>query len=75
MRDPMFKHPEFGHEELIRWTLEKMPPANPPGIAYAYSNFGYCLLGRVIEKMQRAVPMRSSSGRMCSHPAERRDGG
>lgn len=51
MRDPMFKHPEFGHEELIRWTLEKMPPANPPGIAYAYSNFGYCLLGRVIEKI------------------------
>ena len=28
-----------------------MPLDHEPGTAYAYSNFGYCLLGRVIEKV------------------------
>ena len=49
--DPMFKKPGLDHAELIRWTLETRPPENEPGAAYAYSNFGYCLLGRVIEKL------------------------
>ncbi|MGI9239950.1 MAG: serine hydrolase domain-containing protein [Verrucomicrobiales bacterium] len=49
--DPMFKHPNLDHAELIRWTLETRPPVSRPGTAYAYSNFGYCLLGRVIEKL------------------------
>jgi len=48
--DPMFRKNTLGHQELIEWTLEKLPPNNPPGKKYAYSNFGYCLLGRVIEK-------------------------
>src|ERR1035441_4251002 len=34
-RDPMFSH----------------PLTHPPGQHYAYSNFGYCVLGRVIEKL------------------------
>ncbi len=58
--DPMFR------PLLIARTLDTEPPAGPaliirymlrqkldfdPGARYAYSNFGYCLLGRVIEKV------------------------
>ena len=48
--DPMFRHPELDHRELIATTLREHPLKNVPGSSYAYSNFGYCLLGRVIEK-------------------------
>jgi CubicO group peptidase (beta-lactamase class C family) len=37
--------------EIISWTLDNMPLRNEPGTNYAYSNFGYCILGRVIEKI------------------------
>jgi CubicO group peptidase (beta-lactamase class C family) len=47
--DPMFYKPELIHDELIAWTLQNQPLQNEPGTHYAYSNFGYCLLGRVIE--------------------------
>jgi CubicO group peptidase (beta-lactamase class C family) len=50
-RDPMFSHPAMNHAELITWTLANRPLDNPPGQHYAYSNFGYCVLGRVIEKL------------------------
>lgn len=49
--DPMFMHAAMGHRELIAWTLKNQPLVNEPGQAYAYSNFGYCLLGRVIESV------------------------
>lgn len=48
-RDPMFLHPGMNQAELISWTLDSLPLANPPGERYGYSNFGYCVLGRVIE--------------------------
>lgn len=47
--DPMFQNLELDQHDLIRKTLAEMPPDNLPGSTYAYSNFGYCLLGRVIE--------------------------
>lgn len=50
-RDPMFMNQDLKHRELINWTLEHMPLTSPPGQSYAYSNFGYCILGRVIEKL------------------------
>ncbi|MGY3585995.1 CubicO group peptidase (beta-lactamase class C family) [Bradyrhizobium sp. USDA 4341] len=50
-RDPMFMNQGLTHRELINWTLEHMPLTGPPGESYAYSNFGYCILGRVIEKL------------------------
>ena len=49
--DPMFMHPAMGHRELIAWAIANQPLAHAPGTSYAYSNFGYCILGRVIEKI------------------------
>jgi len=49
--DPMFAHQDMDHQHLIAWTLENLPLSQHPGTRYAYSNFGYCLLGRVIEKI------------------------
>jgi CubicO group peptidase (beta-lactamase class C family) len=49
IRDPMFRNPGMNHEELISWTLDSVPLTNPPGQLFAYSNFGFCLLGRVVE--------------------------
>jgi N-acyl-D-amino-acid deacylase len=41
---PLPIHPQ----QIIRYTMGK-PLDFDPGAAYAYSNFGYCVLGRVIE--------------------------
>lgn len=49
--DPMFEKPEFNHTQLIAWTLRTHPLRFPPGEKYATSNFGYCVLGRVIERV------------------------
>lgn len=50
-RDPMFLNPKMNHRELIAWTLKNLPLEHTPGTHYEYSNFGYCLLGRIIEKV------------------------
>lgn len=49
--DPMFANPDMSHAELISWAIGARPLTHPPGTHYAYSNFGYCVLGRVIEKL------------------------
>jgi CubicO group peptidase (beta-lactamase class C family) len=49
--DPMFRNPGMNHKQLITWAVDKVPLEYPPGVHYAYSNFGYCILGRVIEKL------------------------
>ena len=49
--DPMFHDPQLSQHELIAFTLRTRPLDHPPGENYAYSNFGYCVLGRVIEKI------------------------
>jgi N-acyl-D-amino-acid deacylase len=58
--DPMFRPlaiardvgspPPAGQEAIIRYMLGR-PLDFSPGQRYAYSNFGYCLLGRVIESV------------------------
>ena len=49
--DPMFEHPDLDHHDLILRTLKDHKLEHAPGTHYSYSNFGYCLLGRVIEKL------------------------
>jgi CubicO group peptidase (beta-lactamase class C family) len=49
--DPMFRFNSWDQAKLIGWTLENLPLTSPPGQHWAYSNFGYCLLGRVIEQV------------------------
>jgi len=49
--DPMFSNNNMNYRELIAWTLENLRLAGSPGTKFAYSNFGYCLLGRIIEKI------------------------
>jgi CubicO group peptidase (beta-lactamase class C family) len=49
--DPMFRNPGMNHKQLIAWAIENVALKYPPGEHYAYSNFGFCILGRVIEKL------------------------
>ena len=60
--DPMFRSvkiakefkvsPPAMQETIIRY-MAKQPLDFDPGTKFVYSNFGYCLLGRVIEKLAR----------------------
>jgi len=50
--DPMFHFGQAGPEEIIREML-KRSLAFTPGKRHSYSNFGYCVLGRVIEHVTK----------------------
>ncbi len=47
--DPMFAYTGTSQADLIKWHLADRALATTPGSRYEYSNFGYCLLGRIIE--------------------------
>jgi CubicO group peptidase (beta-lactamase class C family) len=49
--DPMFFDGSMSQAALIGWMLDNRPLKAPPGDAYEYSNFGFCVLGRVIEQV------------------------
>ncbi|MDT0453113.1 serine hydrolase [Streptomyces hesseae] len=49
--DPMFQQTQLEQDALISWTLDNRPLTADPGTTYGYSNFGYCLLGRIIERV------------------------
>ncbi len=47
--DPMFERTDIFGDEFITWAMETYPIVTKPGDVHVYSNFGFCLLGRVIE--------------------------
>ncbi len=49
--DTLGLHSPFSQAKLIGWTLDHRTLENVPGTNHAYSNFGYCVLGRIIEKV------------------------
>ena len=66
--DPMFMSPQMNQPQLIESTLRNRPLDQPPGRHYAYSNFGYCVLGRVIERItgqHYAIFVRDSVLKRC----------
>ncbi|MDZ4364010.1 serine hydrolase domain-containing protein [Brevundimonas sp.] len=50
-RDPTMTNPGVSQDEMIARTLAYAPLDAAPGSRQMYSNFGYCLLGRVIEQV------------------------
>jgi hypothetical protein len=53
--NPMFRFNSWDHAKLISRTLEYLPLAYPPRRNWSYSNFGYCVLGSIIEQMTGQV--------------------
>lgn len=49
--DPMFRANNITQKQLITDLLANRNLSTNPGSTYYYSNFGYCILGRVIEKI------------------------
>jgi len=47
---PMFQQRDLSKKELIGWLLDKRNPSDKVNTVTAYSNFAYCVLGRIIEK-------------------------
>ena len=48
-RDPTIGNPGMNRRQLISWTLDNIPLTAEPGSSFLYSNFGFSVLGRVIE--------------------------
>jgi Beta-lactamase len=51
--DPLFANLNLTQEQMITNLLANRPLANAPGSTYNYLNFGYCVLGRIIEKVSK----------------------
>jgi D-alanyl-D-alanine carboxypeptidase len=49
--DPMFSKLSMNNKQLISWTLNNIPLDTLPNTRFEYSNFGFFLLARVIEKI------------------------
>src|SRR5690606_25844532 len=48
---PMFAERTLNVYDLISWTLDNRPLVNSPGTKFDYSNMGFSILCRVIEKV------------------------
>jgi CubicO group peptidase (beta-lactamase class C family) len=49
--DPMFTRPELDKDGLIKAVLASTPLERAPGANHEYSNFGYSVLGRIVERL------------------------
>jgi CubicO group peptidase (beta-lactamase class C family) len=50
---PKFRDTSITRDQLMGWIIDNIPLKNKPGTSYGFSNFGYLVLGRVIEKITR----------------------
>ena len=48
--DVIDQNPSYTYKQLFDWVLDTRPNPNTPGTSYDYTNVGYNLLGRIIEK-------------------------
>ena len=48
--DVIDQNPNYTYKQLFDWILDTRPNPNTPGTTYDYTNVGYSLLGRIIEK-------------------------
>ena len=48
--DVIDQYPTYTYKQLFDWILDTRPNPNAPGTTYDYTNVGYSLLGRIIEK-------------------------
>lgn len=48
--DVIDQNPNYTYKQLFDWILDTRPNPNAPGTTYDYTNVGYSLLGRIIEK-------------------------
>ncbi len=62
--DPMFTRPALPLPLLVTETLASRPLTAPPGTVWAYSNFGYALLGLVIEAVTGQPYAQAVAGRL-----------
>lgn len=49
--DPTMLRDELNNRELISYIIDNVALASKPGVSYTYSNVGFMILGRVIEKL------------------------
>ena len=49
--DVIDQNPAYTYKQLFDWVLSTRPNPNAPGTVYDYTNVGYNLLGRIIEKV------------------------
>ncbi|WP_051359737.1 serine hydrolase domain-containing protein [Adhaeribacter aquaticus] len=49
--DPMFSNLSLNHKQIITDLVVNQPLKHTPGTTFLYSNIGYCILGRIIEKV------------------------
>lgn len=51
VNDPAFLDITWSTDQVFNYTLDNTPVANTPGTSFAYSNFNYMVLARIIEKV------------------------
>jgi len=49
--DPVFVNHSLSHQQLFSWAIDSYFVPVKPGTEYSYSNFGYLVLGRIIEEI------------------------
>ena len=48
--DPIDTYPQLNNDEFMNWVLKNKPVTYAPGTRYDYSNMGFFIAGRIIEK-------------------------